>query len=318
MLRSAALADSPAATGWLFWVSWTCRFLDPVNKRVAHHAYESFDIKRKSRIESTPRWRCHARLAHQTYHKQTFPYLEPFSQDFGAFRHDWILFGHVLKMNVGLGKDANLACFSAATATIPCTWLLEYFDDIAHVDGQAMLHLPIPVVNCCVSEGEEKKTRTNEIKGHFKQIRMSHTRHVAEKWKEQFSTFRELFVLLWAWHDQKFAADDRLSFVCLANFPPRDETEVLRRELVCISIGIDKDPSLFISNIIVHCWQLHANLIQNIQNSRSTRSEHVALTYYLNNLFMNEWIDSFTITLCAWNSRAVIMYETCSSNVMTK
>lgn len=110
----------------------------------------------KLRINSTRRWRCHARLAHQTYHKQTFPYLEPFSQDFGAFRHDWIFFGHVLKMNIGLGKDANLACFSAATATIPCTWFLENFDDIAHVDGQAMLHLPIPVVNCCVSEGEEK------------------------------------------------------------------------------------------------------------------------------------------------------------------
>lgn len=134
--------------------------------------------------------------------------------------------------------------------------------------------------------------------------------------KEQFSTFRELFVLLWAWHDEKFAADDRLSFVWLANFPPREETEVLRRELVCISIGVDNDRLFITSNIIVRCWQLHANLIQNIQNSRSTRSEHVALTYYLNNLLMNEWINSFTITLCAWNSRAVIMYETCSSNVI--
>lgn len=99
----------------------------------------------------------------ETYHKETFPYLEPFTQHLRAFRNNWIFFRHVFEVNVGLWKDASLTSFSAATSTEPCARFFKYLDHVTHVDGESMLNPPIPVVNCCfVKRVREKMSRTTK------------------------------------------------------------------------------------------------------------------------------------------------------------
>lgn len=83
----------------------------------------------------------------KTYHKETLPDLRPFAQDLRTFGHNWIDFGEVLDVDVGLGKDAHRPRLSGTGAAIPVAALLHNVHRIAHVEGQAEADIAMPVVD---------------------------------------------------------------------------------------------------------------------------------------------------------------------------
>lgn len=76
----------------------------------------------------------HLSLPQLTYHKQSFPNLQPLAKNFGAFWDDGVFFRQIFKVNIRFWKNANLASFSTATSSEPRARFFKYFHNITHVN----------------------------------------------------------------------------------------------------------------------------------------------------------------------------------------